>query len=105
MSKPLFGQAMLTIEAGTKSKLVDGLARQVALVQEVVATIAPQVPVHGALCFIDSDLPMLGTLTFKGLPLLHPKPLAKRINADGPVASSDIRAIATALSTRFPPAA
>jgi len=37
-------------------------------------------------------------------PLLHAKSLAKRINAAGPVASDDVRAVAAELATRFPPA-
>ena len=104
VSKPIVGQAKLMIAGRDKSKLVDGLAKQVALVQDVMATLAPEVTVHGALCFIDSELPLLGKLTFRGFPLLYPKSLAKRINADGPTPPADIRAIAAALATRFPAA-
>ena len=46
-----------------------------------MADIAPGVPVYGALCFVDGELPMLGTLTFNSYSLLYPKALAKRINA------------------------
>lgn len=71
VSNPLFGQAMLTINGRDKSKLIDGLGKQVALVKAVIAERAPDVPVHGALCFVDSDLPTFGKLTFKGFPLLY----------------------------------
>jgi hypothetical protein len=45
---------------------------------------------------------MLGTLTRNGVPLLHAKSLAKRINAVGPVTSDDVRAVAAELATRVP---
>ena len=51
------------------------------LARTAMADIAPGVPVYGALCFVDGELPMLGTLTFNSYSLLHPKALAKRINA------------------------
>ena len=104
VSRPLLGQAKLTIAGRDKSKLLDGLARQVDLVQLVLATVAPTVAVHGALCFVEADLPMLGALTFHGYPLLYPKPLAKRINAAGPVTSDQISLLAGALARRFPSA-
>lgn len=102
--RPLFGKPTLTIAGRDQSKLVDGLARQITLVAEVMATVAPAVPVHGALCFTESELPMFGTLTFRGFPLLHAKPLAKRINAAGPVMAHDVTRVAAELATRFPSA-
>ena len=104
IAKPLFGHARLTINGRDKSKLIDGLAKQVELVEAVMADIAPDVAVRGALCFVDSDLPMFGKLTFKGFPLLNVKPLAKRINAAGPRTDEHVRALATELALRFPSA-
>jgi len=102
VSKPLFGQAKLTIAGRDKSKLVEGLAKQVALVEVAMIEIASDVPIQGALCFVDADLPMLGKLTFKGFPLLYPKSLAKRINASGPLDRERVHAVATELALRFP---
>jgi hypothetical protein len=104
VSKPLFGKAKLTIAGRDKSKLVEGLAKQVALVEAVMPEVAPGVAVRGALCFVDADLPMLGKLSFNGYPLLYPKPLAKRINSDGPLASERVQAVAAELARRFPAA-
>lgn len=104
ISKPLFGHAKLTIAGRDKTKLTDGLATQVALVQDAIADIDADVPVHGALCFIDAELPMLRSLTFNGYALLHAKPLAKRINARGPIAGTDIPTIAREIAARFPTA-
>ena len=79
VSRPLFGQPKLTINGRDRTKLIDGLAKQVALVEAMAAELAPGVAVRGALCFVDADLPLLRTLTSNGYPLLYPKSLAKRI--------------------------
>ena len=66
--------------------------------------IAPEVPVRGALCFVDADLPLVGTLTFDGFPLLYARRLARRLNARGPVAGERVLAVAGDLAQRLPPA-
>lgn len=104
VNKPLFGQAKLTIAGRDKTKLVDGLAKQVALVEAVMSELAPGIPVRGALCFADADLPLLSKLTFNGYPLLYPKPLAKRINANGPLAADRVRSLAAELASHYPSA-
>jgi hypothetical protein len=60
IKKQLFGEPKLLIRGRDQSKLADGLARQVELVRATLADISPEVPIHGALCFVDTDLPMLG---------------------------------------------
>jgi len=99
---PLFGKAKLTIAGRDQTKLIDGLAKQVALVTGAMTTIAPGVPVHGALCIVEADLPVLGTTTFRGFPLLHPRPLAKRINRGEVLPADRVRPTAVALAERFP---
>lgn len=101
---PLLGKARLTVAGRDKTKLIDGLARQVELVTAAMAEIAPEVPIHGALCFVDADLPLVFKLTFKGFPILYPRQLAKRINGTGPVTAEGVRAAAEALARRFPSA-
>ena len=51
-----------------------------------------------------TDLLALGTLTFRGYPLLYRKALAKRLNADGPLGADDVRAVAERVAAGFPPA-
>ena len=82
------------INGRDRTTLTAGLAKQVALIQKAFANTAPDVTVHGALCFIDTELPLLGTLTFDGYPLLRGRSLAKRLNADGPIGTARIRALA-----------
>ena len=83
-----------------RSALIDDLDSQVALVRTALDELAADVPVHGALCVVDADLPLLGTLTFRGYPLLYRKALAKRLIADGPLDAIQ----ALRLAERFPPA-
>ncbi len=76
VSRPLFGQAKLTIRGRDRSRLVDGLDNQVSRVTADVREVAPGVPVHGALCFVDSEVPLLMKLTINGYRLMYPKQLA-----------------------------
>jgi hypothetical protein len=104
IAKPLFGNAKLLIAGRDKTTLIDGLAKQTELARAAMADIAPGVPVYGALCFVEGELPMLGALTFNGYPLLYPKALAKRINAGGQLTANDVQATARELAARFPSA-
>jgi hypothetical protein len=65
---------------------------------------SPGVPVHGALCFVDADLPLVGRRTFDGCHLLYPRELAKRIAAPGPLTPPQVPAVAAALARRLAPA-
>jgi hypothetical protein len=49
-------------------------------------------------------LPLLSKLTLNGYPLLYRKPLAKRINANRPLAADRVRSLAAELASRFPSA-
>ena len=98
---PLFGQAKLLINGRDKSKLADGLAKQVALVEEVVRDDAP---VRGVFCIVDADLPLLRTLSFRGYPLLYRKKLAKKLSVEGPLPDGRVRELAARLAERFPSA-
>ncbi|NPC96736.1 NERD domain-containing protein [Nocardioides sp. zg-DK7169] len=79
--------------------LVDGVLAQVGLVEEVVG----DVPVTGALCFVDADWPLIGgAFTTRGVHALWPKRLAKLLaGAEGSV---DVPAVRQALAAHFPPA-
>lgn len=98
---PLFGKTKLCINGSDQSKLTDGLTKQVAAVEGIVGDATR---VHGALCFVRADLPLLRTLKFRGYPLLYRKRLAKRLNAGGPLSPERIREIAARLDDRLPPA-
>ena len=107
VAKPLFGSAKLKVAGRDQTKLVAGLAKQVTLVEPVVAAVGlgvGAVPVRGAFCFVQGDLPLLGTLRINGLPLLHRRSLPKKLNSDGPLDVAAIVALAERLARAFPPA-
>jgi hypothetical protein len=78
------------INGRDQTKLIQALDRQVGLVRTAMEQIAPDTPTRGALCFVDTDLPLVRTLTFNGYPLLYPRALAKQINRTS-VAPSVVR--------------
>lgn len=104
IAKPLFGAATLRIAGRDRTKLVTGLAKQVDHVQAVADRVLPDTPVHGAFCFVDGDLPLLGTLQINGFPLLRRRSLVKRLNARGLLTIDAIVELSEALIRAFPPA-
>jgi hypothetical protein len=101
IAKPLFGDAKLMIRGHDQTLLVERLERQVALVEAAINGFAPDVLVHGALCFVDARLPWFGTVSFHGYSLLHPRALAKRLNAGGSLSAERMRGVAERLGERF----
>jgi len=109
--KPLFGKPKLMIAGRNKTRLVEGLTRQVDAVRTTLAEIAPGTPVHGCFCFINpegllaaSDLPMLRTLSIDDYALLYPRKLAKRLNRPGPLDEAEATRVTQELAARFPAA-
>lgn len=82
------------------TKLVDGVLKQVELVQEVVG----DVPVTGALCFVEADWPLIGgAFVTRGVHALWPKRLAKALTEAEP-AGLDVPALHDVLAAHFRPA-
>lgn len=81
------------------TKLVEGVLKQVALVRAVVGDI----PVTGALCFVEADWPLIGgSFATRGVHALWPKRLAKLlVETEGSV---DVQAARETLASYFPPA-
>jgi hypothetical protein len=108
---PLFGASKLKIAGRDRTKLIDGLDRQVCVVRDALANVGAEAPVHGCLCFLapegllaDSGLPLLRTLSMRGYPLYYPRRLAKCLNGPGPMAPEQVSAIAAALAQQLPAA-
>jgi hypothetical protein len=93
------GARLLIAERG-RTKLLDGLDRQVSAVRDVLtAHDHAGVRVRGVLCFTTADLPRFKTLEIRSHLLLTLRGLRKRLDADGPPSSSPIiEAIAHALA-------
>lgn len=79
--------------------LADGVRRQVELVRAVVG----DVPVHGVLCFIGADWPLIGgTFGIRGVQVTSPRRLAKTLRATrGPFDAGEVSDL---LAARFRPA-
>jgi hypothetical protein len=104
VANPLFGAPKLLIAGRNRTKLIDGLDRQVAAVRDALATSGhSDVPVRGVLCFTTADLPLLGTLKMRGHLLLYRKALGKRLNANGSLQPAAIDALARTLVAGLPP--
>ncbi|WP_245862345.1 nuclease-related domain-containing protein [Georgenia soli] len=82
------------------TRLVDGVLNQVELVQEHVG----QVPVRGALCFVEADWPLIGgSFTTRGVEVLWFRRLARML-AGQPDGGVDVAAVANVVAARFLPA-
>jgi Nuclease-related domain len=81
------------------TKLVDAVIRQVGLVRRVVG----QVPVTGALCFVEADWPLIGgSFTIRNVHVLWPKRLTK-VLADASAGEVDVAAVRDSVASRFKP--
>ncbi len=81
------------------TKLVDGVLKQIDLVREVVGDL----PIKGALCFVEADWPLIGgAFTTRDVHVLWPKRLAKLLTeSEGSV---EVPATREALAAHFKPA-
>lgn len=80
--------------------LLEGVKRQVEVVRAIVG---PEVPVRGALCFVDADWPLIGgDFTVDGIRVLRPRRLAKELAAEQ--GALDTRRVAERLAFRLPAA-
>jgi Nuclease-related domain len=106
VAKPLFGAAKLLVDGDDRTKLIDGLDRQVRVVRDALAASAhPDVRLQGVLCFTSSaDLPLLGTLKMREHLLLHHRRLAKRLSKTGELQAPEIDALAHSLAVSLPSA-
>jgi hypothetical protein len=102
VAKPLCGKPMLKVAGRDQSKLVDGLAKQFALVTAAVADLELDIPMRGCFCFVDTELPLLGTPTINGLSIFGRRGLAKQLNTAGELSADRALMVAAAIGQRFP---
>lgn len=103
VESPPFGKPKLVVNGRDRTKLIDGLDRQVAAVR--AALNPPETtPVIGVLCFTKADLPLLGTLKMRAHLLVYRKALSKRLFADGPFTPAEIQSLANVVARALGPA-
>jgi Nuclease-related domain len=82
------------------TKLVDGVLKQVDVVRGLLE---PGVPVHGVLCFVEADWPLLGgNFTTRDVHALWPKKLYPKLQAEGPLTAETIAEIHRTLAKALP---
>lgn len=92
----------LRVAGRDKGKLVGGVQKQVTLV--TAALTGATVDVHGALCFVEADWPLIGgAFQVNGIDVLWPKLLVKRLT-ETPAGdcSVDVDAVHARLARAFP---
>ncbi len=105
VDRPWFGQPRLLVNGRDRTKLIDGLDRQVTAVRAALeAAGCTELPLHGMMCFTEADLPLIGTQRIRGHELLYRKALAKRLNAPGPLMPETIESTARLLAESLPAA-
>ena len=96
----------LMVGSRDRSNLVAGARKQVDLVRAALdhAGLA-EIPVHGVLCFVEADWPLIGgALTTGGVHVLWPRKALELVAKPGPVNDQRTREIHRSLASSFPAA-
>ncbi|KRF34677.1 NERD domain protein [Nocardioides sp. Soil805] len=100
----LIRQRVEKLIVGTRdcTKVVDGVLKQMDVVRAVVGD---HVTIHGVLCFVEADWPLIGgAFTTRGVQVLSPKKLYPKLHADGPLGTTDVEELHRQLASALPPA-
>lgn len=96
--KPLLGHPTLRVAGRDQSALVAALHHQVEVTR---AAVSHGIPVRGAFCFVDAEMPLLGLPAVEGLRVLTRRGLVKRLNAKGPLTSVGTHGVARVIAREF----
>lgn len=104
VTRPLFGAAKLIVQGSDRSRLVDGLDRQVAAIRHALLHRGrADVPVHGVFCFTaKADLALFGSSEIRGHRLHHKRGLIRKLNRSGSIDAEAIEVLSDALASAFP---
>jgi len=94
----------LMVRGRDQTKLVAGLAVQVAAVYDVLEAVEEfaHVDVRAVLAFVDAQLPVLGSLKIAGVPILGPRDTAKLVRRPGPLDAPRRAILHAHLASRLP---
>jgi len=92
----------LLVAGRDRTKVVEGVIKQIEIVRDALDS---ELPVHGVLCFIGADWPLIGgSFTTREVEVTWPKKLYRKLQAEGPVEAQLINETHRRLATTFPPA-
>lgn len=91
-----------TSAAGPRGAAGEELIEQALTKHCAAADLGFAVPVHGGLCFVDTELPLSGTPSINGLRIFGRRGLVRQLNAAGGLTPDAAAAIAATLAERFP---
>ncbi|MEQ1731712.1 MAG: nuclease-related domain-containing protein [Vicinamibacterales bacterium] len=92
----------LYVNGRDRTKLVEGLGWQVEAVRQALG--GSDVPVHGALCFIDAEWKLFAKpFQLQDTWITWGQKLAEMISANGPLNAGDVMHVADRLATALPP--
>lgn len=95
-------QEKLLVGSRDCTKLVEAAARQVDVVTQAAGGVAP---VHGVLCFVDADWPLIGgAFTVSDVHVVWPRRLYALIATNGPLDEADVSAVHAVLAKSLPSA-
>lgn len=101
---PLLGKPSLWINGRDETKLVDGVRGQADAVTDLLRSHGFGVEAAPVLCFVDTELPLLGLPRVSGVTMSSRRGLAKRLNAAGPLSTAEVSALAAFLDGALRPA-
>ncbi len=92
----------LVVGSRDRTKLVDGMLKQIDVVREVLDN---RTPIVGVLCFVDADWPLIGgSFRTRGVEVLWPKKLHPMLQAHGPMGPDSILEVHLMLASALPAA-
>lgn len=95
-------QELLMVGGRDRTKLVEGMHKQVGLVRAALAN-EPDVPVRGVLCFVDADWPLIGgSFAVQGIDVLWMKKLKAMLTTPGELGADQIADLQWKLHETFP---
>jgi hypothetical protein len=88
------------------TRLVDGVHKQIQVVHAALArTGITDIPVHGVLCFVDADWPLIGgSFVISEVAVLWPKKLGERLTVPGALSAERVDEVHRALAGALPAA-
>ena len=92
----------LLVGTRDRTKLVDGVLKQLEVVRGIVGDGAP---IHGVLCFVDADWPLIGgPFTTRGVTVCSPRKLYPKLHAEGPLTADVVVDLHRRLASGLPAA-